>query len=50
MVDSAGEVCGSVKVGGKNPKNRNDVVKAAVIRKAAEWKELLGARVQDMML
>ena len=41
MVDSAKEVCGSVRVGAKNPKNVwwNDVVKAAV-----EIKEVLGAR------
>ena len=38
MVDSAREVCGSLR-GGRNPKNVwwNDVVKAA-------WKEILGAR------
>ena len=35
-----------VRVGEKNPKNvwLNDVVKAAVKRKEAAWKEVLGAR------
>ena len=35
MVESAREVCGSVRVGGKNPKSVqwNDEVKAAVWRK-----------------
>ena len=39
MVLSAREVCGSVRVGGKDPKNVwwNGIVKAA-------WKEVLGAR------
>ena len=46
MVHSAREVCGLVRVGEKKPKNilRNDVVKAAVERKEAAWKEVLGAR------
>ena len=35
-----------IEGGGKNPKNVfwNDIVKAAVERKKAAWKELLGAR------
>ena len=43
MVNSAREVCGSVKVGGKNPKNVwwNDVAKAEVERKEGAWKEIL---------
>ena len=45
MVDSAGDVCGSVRVGEKNPKNVcwNDVVKAAVERNEAAQNELVGA-------
>ena len=37
MVENAREVCGSVRVGGKSPKNVrwNDVVKAAVEKKEA---------------
>ena len=43
MAETAGEVCGSVRVGGKNPKSVcwNDWEKAAVRRKKAAWKELL---------
>ena len=46
MVDSVREVCGSVRVGGMNPKNVwwNDVVKDGVERKEAAWKEVLGAK------
>ena len=46
MVDSAREVCGSVKVGKKNPKNVwwNDIVKDAVERKDTAWRAVLGAR------
>ena len=46
MIDNAREVCGSVKVGKKNPKNvwRNDVVKAPVQRRKTAWKEVLRAR------
>ena len=43
MVDSAGEVCGSARVVGKNPKNVwwSGVVNVAVERKEASWKEVL---------
>ena len=42
MIESAREVCGSVRVGGKNPKNMwwKDEVKAVVKRKEAAWKVL----------
>ena len=45
MVESAREVCGSVRVGGKNPKSVwwNDEIKAAVRRKEVAWKEVLAA-------
>ena len=44
MVKSAREVCGSVRVGGKNPKCVwwNDEVKAAVRRKETAWEKVLG--------
>ena len=47
MVDGAREVCYSVRVGGKNPKNVwwNDVVMASVERKKALCWEL-GMRLQ----
>ena len=40
MVETAREVYGSVRIGGKNPKGMwwNDEIKAAVRRKEAEWK------------
>ena len=40
MVESAREVCSSVRVGGKKPKSvwRNDEIKAAVTRMEAAWK------------
>ena len=40
MVESAKEVCSSVRVGGKNPKGVlwNDEIKAAVRRKEDAWK------------
>ena len=43
MVESAREVCGSVRVGGRNPKSVwwNDQVKSAVKRKENHWKEVL---------
>ena len=46
MVDSAREVCGSVRMEGKNPKNVwwNDVVKDAVERKDAARRVVLGKR------
>ena len=49
LVESAREVWGSVRVGGKNPKNMwwNDDVKAVVKRKKAAWKEVLRIRGED---
>ena len=49
MVESAKELCGSVRVGGKNPKGVwwNNKVKATVRRKEAAWKELLAASDQE---
>ena len=43
MVESAREVCSSVRVGGKNQKSVwwNDEIKAAVTRKDAAWKVVL---------
>ena len=43
MVESAREVCGSVRVGGKPPKSMwwNDEIKAAVRRKEDVWKGVL---------
>ena len=40
MVESAREVCSSVRVGGKNPKSVwwNDKIKVAVRRKKTAWK------------
>ena len=48
MVKSAREVCGSVRVGGKNPKSLwwNEI-KAAVTRKEAAWKEVLAASHEE---
>ena len=45
MVESAREVCGSVKVGRKNPKSVwwSDEIKAAVTRKEDAWKGVLAA-------
>ena len=45
MVESARKVCGSVRVGGKNPKSVwwNDEIKSAVGRKEAAWKGVLVA-------
>ena len=45
MVESARKVCGSVRVGGKNPKCVwwSDEVKPAVMRKEAAWKGVLAA-------
>ena len=45
MVESAIEVCGSVRVGRKNQKSVwwNDEVQTAVRRKEAAWKEVLAA-------
>ena len=46
MVASAREVCGSVRVGEKNPKRLwwKDEIKAAVRRKEAAWKKGLAAK------
>ena len=43
MVESAREVYGSVRIGGKNPKSVwwNDEIEDAVRRKEASWKEVL---------
>ena len=40
MVESGREVCGSMRVGGKNPESVwwNDEIKAAARRKEAAWK------------
>ena len=45
MVESDREVCGSVRVGGKNPKSVwwNDEIKAAGRRKEAAWKGVFAA-------
>ena len=50
MVESAREVCGSVRVGGKNPKSVrfNDQVRAAVKRKEAAWEEVFGERCLEV--
>ena len=49
MVESAREVCGSVRVGGKKPKECmwEDEVKAAVRRKEAAQKEVLAASIEE---
>ena len=49
MIESAREVCGSVRLGGENTKIVwwNDQIKAAVKRKEAARKEMLGARDGD---
>ena len=49
MVESAREVCGSVKLGGKNPKNVwwNDEARVAVRRMKAAWKEVLAASDEE---
>ena len=42
-------MCGSVRVGAKNPKSVwwNDEIKAAVRRKDAAWKEVLAASDEE---
>ena len=49
MVESAREVCGSVRVKGKNSKGVwwNNEVKAAVRRKEAAWKEVLATSNEE---
>ena len=46
MVESAKEVCSSMRVGGKNPKSVrwNDEIKDSVRRKEVAWKGVLAAR------
>ena len=50
MVESAREVCGSVQVGGGNPKHVwwNGQVKATIKRKEDGWKEVLYGRDEDV--
>ena len=49
MVESAREVCCSVRVGGKNPNGVlwNNEIQAAVRRKEAAWKEVLAASNEE---
>ena len=49
MVENSREVCGSVRVGGGNPKKVwwNNELKAAVKKKEAAWKEVFRARHVD---
>ena len=49
MVKSAREVCGLVRVRGKNPKRVwwNDEIKAAVRRKETAWKEVITASDEE---
>ena len=49
MVESAREVCGSMRAGRKKPKSVwwNDEVKAAIKRKEGAWKKILGGRDED---
>ena len=49
MVESAREVCGSVRVGGKNPKSVwwNDEIKTAVRRKEDAWKGMQAANDEE---
>ena len=49
IVESVKEVCGSVRVEGKNPKRVwwNDEIKAAVRRKEAGWKGVLTASDEE---
>ena len=50
MVESAREVCVSVRVGENNPKSVwwNDEAKAVVRRKGAAWKEVLATSDEDL--
>ena len=49
MVESAREVCGSVRFGGEKPKSVlwNDEIKAAVRRNEASWKGVLAASDEE---
>ena len=48
-VESASKVCGSVRVGGNNPKSVqwNEDVKAAFRRKEGAWKEVLAVNDKE---
>ena len=50
MIESARELHGSVRVGGRNPKNVwwNDKVKGSVRKKEAAWKEVLVASDEEV--
>ena len=49
MVETVGEVCGSVRVGGKDQKSVwcNDEINVAVRRKESAWKEVLAASDEE---
>ena len=49
MEESAREMCGSVRVGGKNPNSVrwNNEIKAALRRKEAAWKVVLAASDEE---
>ena len=49
MVESAREVCGSVRIGGKNPRSvwLNGEIKAEVRRKNSAWKRVLAASDEE---
>ena len=49
MVESAKEVCGSMIIGGRNPKSVwwNDQVNVAAKRKEEAWKQVLGDRDEN---
>ena len=49
MVENAKEVCGSVRVGGKNPKSVwwNNEIKPAVRRKESAWKGVLATSDEE---
>ena len=49
MVESARELCSSVRVGGNNPKSVwwNDEIRPAVSRKKAAWKGVLAASNEE---
>ena len=50
MVESAREVCDSIRVGGKNPKSVwwNYEIKAVVRKKETAWKEMLAASDEEV--
>ena len=49
MVKSTREVCGLVRIGGKNPKSVwwSDKIKSSVRRKEAAWKAVLAASNEE---